>query len=130
MERPVRRVRDFMAARDWLAQYPSNVAKSIAIEAAELLEQFQWSHDSVEDVKQNKAKLTEVSRELADVLIYAFEMAILLDLDVDTIVQEKLEMSGKKYPVALIKKWKKMGIDAAHTTYWKRKQKLRAKLKK
>lgn len=130
MERPVKRVKDFMAARDWLTQSPSNVAKSISIEAAELLEQFQWSHDSIAEVKKNKVKLTEVGRELADVLIYAFEMAILLDLDVDTIIRKKLAISGKKYPVALIKKWKKAGIDAAHTSYWKRKQKLRAKIKK
>ncbi len=130
MERAVKRVRDFMAARDWLTQAPSNVAKSIIIEAAELLEQFQWSHDGIEEVKKNKEKLTEVSRELADVLIYAFVMAILLDLDIDTIVRKKLEISGKKYPVALIKKWKRAGADAARASYWKRKQELRAKAKK
>jgi dCTP diphosphatase len=84
-------LRSFMAARDWKQFHsPENLAKSIAIEAGELLECFQWSPDADRD---------EVADELADVLTYALLLADRLDLDPEQIIREKLERTEKKYPV-------------------------------
>lgn len=81
----------FVAERDW-AQFhtPENLVKSIAIEAAELLECYQWKSNP--DPK-------EVQHELADVLTYCLHLAAKLGLDPDQIVLEKLEITRKKYPV-------------------------------
>lgn len=59
------------------------------IEAAELLEQFQWNNPSPEEVLQDERLFTSVRHELADVVIYALEMATLLDIDVEAIAREK-----------------------------------------
>ncbi len=70
---------------------PANLAKSIAIEAAELLECFQWSDDNY-----NKE---EVYEELADVFTYCIQMAMKLGVDPKEIILKKLEKTRKKYPV-------------------------------
>ena len=81
----------FQKERDWKKFHtPENLAKSISIEAAELLEHFQWGNDY---------DVTEVSEELADVLIYCMYMADSLDLDVKEIIFNKLEKNAIKYPV-------------------------------
>jgi NTP pyrophosphatase (non-canonical NTP hydrolase) len=84
-------LRGFVEERDW-AQFhsPGNLAKSISIEAAELLECFQWSDD---------AKPDRVESELADVLTYCLLLADRLHLDPDAIVLTKLEETKRKYPV-------------------------------
>ncbi len=84
-------LRAFVAEREW-AQFHSseNLAKSIAIEAAELLECFQWSPES--DPEQ-------VKNELADVLTYCLLLADKLDLDPGQIVLDKLDLTREKYPV-------------------------------
>ena len=84
-------LREFVAERDW-AQFhsPENLAKSIAIEAAELLECFQWNPDMDRD---------RVLEELADVLTYCHLLAGKLDVDPDQIVLDKLAVSRSKYPV-------------------------------
>ncbi|KAI9692454.1 MAG: hypothetical protein M1822_006685 [Bathelium mastoideum] len=81
----------FVAERDW-AQFhtPENLAKSISIEASELLECFQWSAE---------AKPERVREELADVLTYCLHLADRIGVDPDQIVLEKLESTRKKYPV-------------------------------
>lgn len=81
----------FVTERDW-AQFhsPSNLSKSIVIEAAELLECFQW--DAAADVDR-------VRDELADVLTYCHLLAIRLGLDPDQIVLDKLDLTRTKYPV-------------------------------
>jgi NTP pyrophosphatase (non-canonical NTP hydrolase) len=81
----------FVAERDWQQFHtPENLAKSISIEAAELLELFQWSEPS---------DLSEVRDELADVITYCLLLADKYDLDVEKIVLEKLERTRAKYPV-------------------------------
>ena len=84
-------LREFIAERDW-AQFhsPENLAKSVAIEAGELLECFQWGPD---------ADTGRVREELADVLTYCLLLADRLDVDPDAIVLEKLELTRRKYPV-------------------------------
>ena len=82
---------EFVAERDW-AQFhtPENLAKSISIEAAELLELYQWTSNP-------DPKL--VHAELADVLTYCLHLAARLGVDPDQIVLDKLEVTRKKYPV-------------------------------
>ena len=91
-EQTKNRIRQFVKDRDW-AQYhsPANLAKSISIEANELLECFQWS-----DTNYN---LQHVKEELADVLVYCQDMLDALDLDEDEIINMKMDMNEKKYPV-------------------------------
>ena len=81
----------FVAERDW-AQFhtPANLAKSIAIEAGELLECYQWDDD---------ADPTKVRSELADVLTYCALLAERLGVDPSAIVMEKLQVTKAKYPV-------------------------------
>ena len=86
------RIRKFTEDRDW-DQYhsPANIAKSIVIEAAELLECFQWSEDNYD--------LQHVKEELADVLVYSQNLLDKLGLDVDEIVNMKMAQNEEKYPV-------------------------------
>lgn len=86
-------LREFSAEREW-AQFhsPTNLAKSISIEAAELLECFQWSDDF---------EVSEVTAELADVMTYCFLLADTLGVDPGSIVLNKLEQTRAKYPVEL-----------------------------
>ena len=81
----------FQKERDWKKFHtPENLAKSISIEAAELLEHFQWG---------NEYDVNEVSEELADVLIYSIYMADSLDLDIKKIILDKIDKNALKYPV-------------------------------
>ena len=88
----VKRIRSFTEDRDW-DQYhsPANLAKSISIEANELLECFQWD--------ENNYDLEHVKEELADVLVYCRNMLDKLGLDEDEIVNAKMDKNEKKYPV-------------------------------
>lgn len=84
-------IRAFVAERDWGQFHSSeNLAKSIAIEAGELLECFQWGSDAPRE---------RVLDELADVLTYCHLLADSLGVDPDQIVLDKLEVSRSKYPV-------------------------------
>lgn len=88
-----RALRAFVKERDWAKFHtPENLAKSISIEAAELLECYQWD---------GEADDAGVRAELADVLTYCLLLADKLDLDPDSIVLEKLEATMAKYPVEL-----------------------------
>jgi NTP pyrophosphatase (non-canonical NTP hydrolase) len=93
MERLIGELREFVRERDWQQFHsPENLAKSVSIEAGELLECFQWG--SPQD-------RTSVRHELADVLTYCLLLADQLDLDPYEIVLEKLEITRAKYPVEL-----------------------------
>jgi dCTP diphosphatase len=95
-----RRVAEFIAARDW-EQYhaPKNLSASIAIEAAELLEHFQWLTDEqAAAALQEEGKLEAVAEEMADVFIYLLSLANALDVDVSEAVLEKLERNEKRFP--------------------------------
>ena len=81
----------FSEERDWHQFHsPENLAKSISIEAAELLECYQWNTD---------ADINAVEEELADVLNYCLLLAKTLNLDPSEIVQKKLARSAEKYPI-------------------------------
>lgn len=82
----------FNKERDWEKFHtPANLAKSIVLESSELLECFQWS-----DIDYDKEHVCE---ELADVMNYCILLAQKLDVDMETIMLEKLELNKCKYPV-------------------------------
>lgn len=85
------RIRKFSTDRNWDQFHtPANLAKSIAIEAGELLECYQWSDD---------ANPEHVKQELADVIVYCRNMLDALGLDEDEIVNAKMDQNEEKYPV-------------------------------
>lgn len=86
------KIDQFNKERDWDKFHsPANLAKSISIEANELLECFQWSDDNYD--------IADIKEELADVVNYCIQMASVMDIDIKEIVLEKLERTAKKYPV-------------------------------
>ncbi len=88
----INRIRKFTEDRDWNQFHsPANLAKSIVIEAAELLECFQWSEEEYD--------LEHVKEELADVMVYCQNLADKLGLDPDEIVNMKMAQNEAKYPV-------------------------------
>ena len=86
------RIRKFVSDREW-EQYhtPANLAKSISIEANELLECFQWSDTNYD--------LEHVKEELADVIVYCRNLLDELGLDEDEIINVKMDQNEKKYPI-------------------------------
>lgn len=92
MEELIKEIRQFNEERNWKQFHtPENLAKSISIEAGELLECFQW-----DNVNYNKQ---DVCEELADVFTYCIQMAMTLEVDPKEIVLNKLEKTKLKYPV-------------------------------
>ena len=86
------RIKKFNEDRDWDQFHtPSNLAKSICIEASELLECFQWN-DTDFDIE-------EVKEELADVMNYCIQMSQVLNVDLIEIINFKMDKTEKKYPV-------------------------------
>ena len=86
----------FRDARDWKQFHnPKDLAISISLEAAELLEVFQWSGKDVVCFEKKE----KIAEELADVLVYCALMAEACGLDMDEIVQKKMKQNNKKYPV-------------------------------
>lgn len=87
----MKEIAEFNKERDWDQFHsPENLAKSISIEAAELLECFQWNSDF---------NMVDVCEELADVMTYCLQMADKLGVDPEEIIKNKLEITRKKYPV-------------------------------
>jgi len=99
------RVAEFVAARDWQQFHvPKNLSVSVAIEAAELMEHFQWlTHEQAIAAMQDETKRAAVADELADVLIYLLSLANVLDIDVSTVMLGKLERNERRFP---IKEWR------------------------
>ena len=88
----IKRIRKFTEDRDWDQFHsPSNLAKSIVIEAAELLECFQWSDEEYD--------LQHVKEELADVMVYCQNLLDKLGLDADESINMKMTQNEVKYPV-------------------------------
>ncbi len=96
----INKILQFRDERDWRQFHnPKDLAISISLEAAELLEVFQWS---AEDVKCTE-KMDKIREELADVINYCVLMADACSLDIDEIVQAKIKRNNEKYPVELAK---------------------------
>ena len=93
-------VRQFVDERDWQQYHsPKNLSMSLAIEAAELMEHFQWiSTDESRLTGDDADKLAAVGEELADVLCYCLAIANELDIDVATTMRNKMKKNAVKYP--------------------------------
>ena len=93
-------VADFVDARDWQPFHsPKNLSMSIAIEAAELMERFQWlTTEEAQEAVEDPVEQAAVADELADVVIYCLSLSNALDLDVSTAVLGKLRTNEHRYP--------------------------------
>ena len=90
----------FVQQREWQTFHsPKNLAMSMAIESAELMEHFQWlTVEQSRAVVDDPRKMTAIGEELADVLCYALAMANALKLDIATVVHDKMSKNEQKYP--------------------------------
>mgnify|MGYP003183953743 FL=1 len=92
LDKTLQRIDKFNLDKDWNQFHsPENLSKSISIETAELLECFQWD--------ENNYDLEAVKEELADVMNYCLQMALVLKLDSIEIINKKIDKNEKKYPV-------------------------------
>ena len=92
LEQVKQRIDKFVTDRDWHQFHtPVNLAKSISIEANELLECFQWSNTEFD--------INDVKDELADVMNYCIQMSMVLGVDIIDIINAKMDKTEKKYPV-------------------------------
>mgnify|MGYP002738689518 FL=1 len=90
---------EFVQARGWERFHaPKNLAMALAVEAAELLEHFQWLTGEESD-RLDEAKVAEVADELADVQIYLIQLSERLEVDLLQSVREKMKKNGVKYPL-------------------------------
>lgn len=92
-------LRQFASDRDWDQFHsPKNLASALSVEAAELLEIFQWMQES-ESAKLNPEQRSKVREEAADVLLYLIRLADKLGIDLLVAAAEKIELNAEKYPV-------------------------------
>jgi NTP pyrophosphatase (non-canonical NTP hydrolase) len=100
VEAVLKRIRQFRDERDWMKFHdPKNLAMSISIEAAELLELFQWKTGD-EATRYATENREAVADEVADVAIYLLEFADNIGIDLATAIHRKLDKNDEKYPVA------------------------------
>ena len=93
-------VRKFVAERDWQQFHaPKNLSMALAIEAAELMEHFQWiSSDASRSVGEDAEKLTSIGEEVADVFCYTLAIANELNIDLSAAMADKMIRNARKYP--------------------------------
>jgi dCTP diphosphatase len=92
------RLREFASERDWDQFHsPKNLAMALIVEAAELVEHFQWLTGE-QSQALSPAKLAEVEQEIADIQIYLVRLADKLGIDIERAVQAKMEINARKYP--------------------------------
>ena len=106
------RINSFVSERDW-AQFhtPKNLAMAMIVEAAELVEQFQW--DTPADSQHLSTEKREaVAHEMADTFVYLLRIAEVLEIDLIQAANEKIDLNAKKYPVDKAK-----GSNAKYTKY-------------
>lgn len=95
-------VRQFVDERDWRQFHsPKNLSMSLAIEAAELMEHFQWiTPDESREIAADREKLAAVGEEISDVLCYTLALANEMGLDLTTALRDKMVKNARKYPAA------------------------------
>jgi dCTP diphosphatase len=96
---------DFVDEREWGKYHnPKDLSISIAIEAAELMEHFQWGgQGDVVKIMEDAEKFKSIKEELADVMILCLNLANNLDIDVSQAIAEKIEKNKDKYPAELVR---------------------------
>jgi dCTP diphosphatase len=97
------RLETFVHERDWDQFHsPKNLSMALAVEAAELMEHFQWlTQEQSNNLPPDK--LAEVEHELADILIYLLRLATRLDIDLFAAAQRKMDLNERKYPAATVR---------------------------
>lgn len=103
MDKLIQIIREFRNARNWRKFHsPKNLSMAIAIEAGELMERFQWlTTEQSEDLPDlDSQEYQDITDELADVLIYCFNLADIIGCDVEQIILDKIARNGTKYPPA------------------------------
>ena len=96
--------REFVTARNW-DQYhnPKNLAMALTVEAAELLEIFQWlSTEEAQDIKDNVEIKEKISHELADIMIYLMRLADKTEINLQSAIIKKMKLNDQKYPAELV----------------------------
>ena len=95
-----KKMADFIAERNWQKFHdPKNLSASIAIEAAELMEHFQWLRsEDLSAIAHNTVAMAEIREELADITCYVLSFANALNIDLSQAVEAKMEKNAKKYP--------------------------------
>ncbi|MHB1123551.1 MAG: nucleotide pyrophosphohydrolase [Ramlibacter sp.] len=103
IESLTRSLRAFAAEREW-AQFhsPKNLACALSVEAAELLEHFQWLTEE-QSRQLTPEQLAAVGQEAADVLLYLLQLADQLGIDLAEAAREKIEVNARKYPASLVR---------------------------
>ncbi len=93
---------NFLAERDWEKFHdPKNLAMSIAIEAGELMELFQWQTNSqVREAMTESEKKSRVREELADVMLYCLDMARIFEIDPLEAMWDKIDLNAERYPAS------------------------------
>lgn len=115
-------IKRYLKERGWDKLAPADLAKSLLIEGAELLEHFQWSNPTPEEIKKDKQKFAEIQSEVADIFIYCIEMADRLGFDLEKATTEKLKKVKEKYPA---KFFKDLDAKPGSKEYWKIKEEYR-----
>lgn len=106
------RLREFVRERDWEQFHsPKNLAMAMIVEAAELVEHFQWlTEDESSDISPEKRE--EVAHEIADTFIYLLRMADVLNIDLIEAARAKMDLNAQKYPADKVR-----GSNAKYTEY-------------
>ncbi|MBT4122704.1 MAG: nucleotide pyrophosphohydrolase [Candidatus Ruthia sp.] len=93
---------DFADERDWDQFHnPKNLAMALSVEASELVEIFQWLTPEQAEEIMDSSQSDHVKEEVADVMIYLLRLADKLDIDLESMVSDKIVQNGKKYPIKL-----------------------------
>lgn len=94
------RVQKFVDDRDWQKYHkPKNLAMSIAIEASELMELFQWVEENETDtITGKREKLSRMEEELADIMVYCLSLANVVNIDISRAIMNKIDKNERKYP--------------------------------
>ena len=97
-------VKRFVSDREWTKYHTAkNLSMSIAIEAAELMELYQWTGKAMDKETPDKRQLERVKEELADIIIYCLSLANTMNIDLASAITDKIEKNSIKYPVAKVK---------------------------
>lgn len=95
-------LKDFRDRRDWKQFHdPKNLAEAISIETSELMEHFLWKDRDkvIQELKKNGGLREKVGEELADIFAFAIHFANAVDLDITSIIQDKIQKTERKYPI-------------------------------
>ena len=96
-------LRGFAAARDWDQFHsPKNLAIALSVEAAELLQHFQWTPEA-ESTTLNRDQQAQVREEVADVFLYLVRLAEKLGIDLMSAAADKIELNSAKYPIEKVR---------------------------